>query len=198
MYDDFVWMEKYGDPMFHRHLAVASIWGLIALRLADEEFLPFDYLSYASELQESAKDLEDELSDKGLNLIPLFKAIEDFRGAATKINIDVEAIKESSSWSSIWKEYRMRVRELNDRLMMAERAFADPDGLFGRSWYKHLIYGPSKHNDYGSKSFPGIDDAIEEAKKASTSDSWHSVQHEIWRVSRAVKHATQVLSGKLT
>ncbi|KAK3439077.1 hypothetical protein EUGRSUZ_C03720 [Eucalyptus grandis] len=132
MYDDFVWMEKYGDPMFHRHLAVASIWGLIALRLADEEFLPFDYLSYASELQESAKDLEDELSDKGLNLIPLFKAIEDFRGAATKINIDVEAIKESSSWSSIWKEYRMRVRELNDRLMMAERAFADPDGLFGR------------------------------------------------------------------
>ncbi|XP_018733088.1 probable glutamate carboxypeptidase LAMP1 [Eucalyptus grandis] len=82
----------------------------------------------------------------------------------------------------------MRVRELNDRLMMAERAFADPDGLFGRSWYKHLIYGPSKHNDYGSKSFPGIDDAIEEAKKLSTSDSWHSVQHEIWRVSRAVKH----------
>lgn len=30
---------------------MASIWGLIALRLADEEFLPFDYLSYASELQ---------------------------------------------------------------------------------------------------------------------------------------------------
>ncbi|XP_030465184.2 probable glutamate carboxypeptidase LAMP1 [Syzygium oleosum] len=198
MYDDFVWMEKFGDPMFHRHLAVASIWGLIALRLADEEFLPFDYLSYASELQKAAKDLEDELIDKELNLTPLFKAIEDFRGAATKINIDVKAIKESKSWSSIWKEYHMRERELNDRLMMAERAFADPNGLFGRSWYKHLIYGPSKHNDYGSKSFPGIDDAIEEAKKVSTSDSWHSVQHEIWRVSRAVKHASQVLSGKLT
>ncbi|XP_030541674.2 probable glutamate carboxypeptidase LAMP1 isoform X2 [Rhodamnia argentea] len=198
MYDDFVWMEKYGDPMFHRHLAVASIWGLIALRLADEEFLPFDYLSYASDLQKSAKDLEDELSDKGLNLNPLFKAIEDFREASTKINIDVKAIKETKSWSSIWKEDHMRVRELNDRLMMAERAFADPNGLFGRSWYKHLIYGPSKHNDYGSKSFPGIDDAIEEAKKVSTSDSWHSVQHEIWRVSRAVKHASQVLSGELT
>ena len=21
MYDDFVWMEKFGDPMFHRHVA---------------------------------------------------------------------------------------------------------------------------------------------------------------------------------
>lgn len=35
----------------------------------------------------------------------------------------------------------MRVRELNDRLMMAERAFADPDGLLeGRGisiWYAH-------------------------------------------------------------
>ncbi|KAM3321266.1 putative glutamate carboxypeptidase LAMP1 [Capsicum chacoense] len=37
MYDDFVWMKKFGDPMFHRHAAVASIWGLVALRLADDE-----------------------------------------------------------------------------------------------------------------------------------------------------------------
>lgn len=21
MYDDFIWMEKFGDPMFHRHVA---------------------------------------------------------------------------------------------------------------------------------------------------------------------------------
>lgn len=27
------------------------MWGLVALRLADEEFLPFNYLSYAHELQ---------------------------------------------------------------------------------------------------------------------------------------------------
>lgn len=32
-----------------------------------------------------------------------------------------------------------KVRELNDRLIMAERAFTDDDGLFGRSWYKHLV-----------------------------------------------------------
>ncbi|PIA43174.1 hypothetical protein AQUCO_02000544v1 [Aquilegia coerulea] len=53
MYDDFVWMKKFGDPMFHRHVAAASIWGLVALQLADKEFLPFNYLSYANELQES-------------------------------------------------------------------------------------------------------------------------------------------------
>ncbi|KAG5547396.1 hypothetical protein RHGRI_013174 [Rhododendron griersonianum] len=51
MYDDFTWMKKFGDPMFHRHVAAASVWGLVALKLADEELLPFNYLSYSHELQ---------------------------------------------------------------------------------------------------------------------------------------------------
>lgn len=60
------------------------------------------------------------------------------------------------------------------------------------------IYGPSRHNDYGSKCFPGIDDAIENAKSLNTAESWQFVQHEIWRVSRAVNHAALVLNGELT
>jgi hypothetical protein len=31
--------------------AVASVWGLIALKLADDEIIPFNYVSYASELE---------------------------------------------------------------------------------------------------------------------------------------------------
>lgn len=60
------------------------------------------------------------------------------------------------------------------------------------------IYAPSKHNDYGSKSFPGIDDAIEKAKTLNTADSWQSVQHEIWRVSRVVTQASLCLIGEFT
>ncbi|KAA8523186.1 hypothetical protein F0562_009609 [Nyssa sinensis] len=198
MYDDFIWMKKFGDPMFHRHVAVASIWGLVALQLADEEFLPFNYLSYANELQKSAEDLEGVLSDEGISLVPMFKSIEELKQAATKINNQRKAIEEKKGWGSMWKNDPWKVRELNDRLMMAERAFTDRDGLSGRPWYKHLIYAPSKHNDYGSKSFPGIDDAIEKAKNLNTAESWHFVQHEVWRVSRAVTHASLVLSGELT
>jgi N-acetylated-alpha-linked acidic dipeptidase len=51
LYDDYVWMERFGDPLFHRHVALASVWGLIALRLADDEILPLNYVSYASELE---------------------------------------------------------------------------------------------------------------------------------------------------
>ncbi|KAF7813887.1 putative glutamate carboxypeptidase LAMP1 [Senna tora] len=198
MYDDFIWMKKFGDPMFHRHVAAASVWGLVALWLADEEFLPFDYLSYAKELQVSAKSLEDQISNKDISLSPLFKSIKELEKAAIILNYERKAIEERKGWIARWKKEQLKVRELNDRLMMAERAFTDRDGLFGMSWYKHLIYGPSKHNDYGSQAFPGIDDAVKMAENLKTKESWHRVQHEVWRVSRAIRHASLVLMGQLT
>nr|XP_016451827.1 PREDICTED: probable glutamate carboxypeptidase 2 isoform X3 [Nicotiana tabacum] len=90
MYDDFVWMKKFGDPMFHRHVAVASVWGLLALRLADDEVLPFNYLTYAYELQKSAEQLEAEISENGISLVPLYASIEKLRKAAIKIEDDVK------------------------------------------------------------------------------------------------------------
>uniref|UniRef100_A0A1J3JDE9 glutamate carboxypeptidase II n=1 Tax=Noccaea caerulescens TaxID=107243 RepID=A0A1J3JDE9_NOCCA len=186
MYDDFTWMENFGDPMFQRHVAMASVLGLVALRLADEQVLPFNYVSYASELKKSAEDLEKEQLGHGIDVSPLIKSIQDLYTAAQGINIEKEGIKGA-----------LRMREVNDRLMMAERALTDRDGLSERSWYKHLVYGPSKYDDYGSKSFPGVDDAIDNAKRLKTKESWGHVQHQIWRVSRAIRHASLVLKGEL-
>ncbi|XP_060668475.1 probable glutamate carboxypeptidase LAMP1 isoform X3 [Ziziphus jujuba] len=149
-------------------------------------------------LQKYAKDLEVEISGKDINLTPLLKSIEELEIAATKIKHQIKAIKENEGWRSVWQKDHLKVREVNDRLMMAERAFTDRDGLSGRSWYKHLVYGPSKHNEYGSKSFPAIDDAIIKAKSLNSRESWQSVQHEIWRVARVIKQASQVLHGGLT
>ncbi|XLU28186.1 hypothetical protein S245_064252, partial [Arachis hypogaea] len=67
-------------------LSSASVWGLVALWLADEEFLPFDYQSYAKELQLNVKNLEDEISNKDMNLSPILKSIKELEKAAIKIN----------------------------------------------------------------------------------------------------------------
>ncbi|XP_057752333.1 probable glutamate carboxypeptidase LAMP1 isoform X2 [Arachis stenosperma] len=127
--------------MFHRHVAAASVWGLVALWLADEEFLPidnpFDYQSYAKELPLNVKNLEDEISNKGMNLSPILKSIKELETAAIKINDQRKEIEASKGWRT-WKEYQMKVRDVNDRLMMDERAFTDRDGLLGMTWHKHL------------------------------------------------------------
>ncbi|KAL1547696.1 Lysosome-associated membrane glycoprotein 1 [Salvia divinorum] len=195
MYDDFVWMSKFGDPMFRRHAAVASIWGSVALRLADGVILPFNYTSYAHELQKSAEELKGQVLHKSLTLVPMFKSINEFKKAAAHINDEIKALE--GSWTTMWKDGQ-KVREVNDRLMMAERAFTDREGLKERSWYKHLIYAPANHNGYGSTSFPGIYDAIEKAKGVNSTESWRAVQHEIWRVARVISQAALCLRGDLT
>ncbi|KAM3332196.1 hypothetical protein ACQJBY_027794 [Aegilops geniculata] len=197
LYDDFTWMEKYGDPMFRRHVAVASIWGLVALRLSDEEILPFNYSSYVTELENGAVDINKRVLGMPVSLSPIHKSIKQLNRAVLKVDSELQALQTWKFWSP-WRNNPLRVRDLNDRLMMTERAFTEREGLSGRPWYKNMIYGPSLYNDYGAEVYPGVDDSIQTAKKANTSESWQSVQHEIHRVARVISQSASVLSGGLT
>ena len=53
--------------------------------------------------------------------------------------VTLKAVIGNQGWKSIWKKHQSKLRELNDRLMMAERALTVRDGLLDRSWYKHLV-----------------------------------------------------------
>ncbi|KAM0863520.1 hypothetical protein ACQ4PT_044537 [Festuca glaucescens] len=197
LYDDYVWMERFGDPLFHRHVALASVWGLIALRLADDEIIPFNYVSYASELVESSKVVEDGCPGCPISFSPLHKSIKQLEKAATKILTEKKMLQ-AEKWGLNTRERTLKVREINDRLMMAERAFTNREGLAGRPWYKHMIYASSDQDDWGTKAFPGIVSAIANANKLNTSESWRLLQHEIYRGARAVSKASAVLDGRLT
>ncbi|KAL6614546.1 hypothetical protein ACP70R_036816 [Stipagrostis hirtigluma subsp. patula] len=197
LYDDYVWVEKFGDPLFQRHVAVASVWGLIALRLADDEIIPFNYVSYASELEECTKDVVDKCNGCPVSFSPLQKSVKQLESAATKIHKEKKLLQ-AENWSLKTRQYTLKVREINDRLIMAERAFTNREGLAGRPWYKHLIYASSDQDDWGTKAFPDVVSAMDKAKNSNTTESWKLLQHEIYRVARAVSKASAVLDGRLT
>lgn len=52
IYDSFSWVDNYGDPGFHYFQAAARLWGLMALRLANCEMLPFDPTAQAAALED--------------------------------------------------------------------------------------------------------------------------------------------------
>ncbi|MDB6163626.1 MAG: folate hydrolase [Xanthomonadaceae bacterium] len=45
-----------------------------------------------------------------------------------------------------------------------EQALTDPDGLPGRSWYKHMIYAPGLLTGYDAKTVPGVREAVEQRR----------------------------------
>ncbi|KAH9482787.1 putative glutamate carboxypeptidase [Psilocybe cubensis] len=65
IYDSQSWQERYGDPGFHRHAAVAKHLGLLGLRLTDSIVLPINTTQYALELHEYLDIVEKLLPTLG-------------------------------------------------------------------------------------------------------------------------------------
>ena len=52
-------------------------------------------------------------------------------------------------------------KQLNDGLALAERKLVSAEGLPGRPWTKHLIYAPGTFTGYGASTLPGVREALE-------------------------------------
>ena len=93
-YDNFDWMERYGDPNFEYHKTMAHVWALLILDLADREIVPFDFQAYANAFTGYVNDLEKFVSDQGkkLDLGPLKETSASF----------MENAKQFHQWDQSW------------------------------------------------------------------------------------------------
>lgn len=57
-YDSLYWMQKYGDPGFRYHRAMAQLMGLIAGQLADLPLVSFSAVDYADAMRTYIKQVE--------------------------------------------------------------------------------------------------------------------------------------------
>jgi N-acetylated-alpha-linked acidic dipeptidase len=73
-----------------------------------------------------------------VSLSPLHKSIKEFRRAVLKVDSELKALQTWKIWAP-WRSCPLKIRDINDRLMMTERAFTEREGLSGRPWYKHLV-----------------------------------------------------------
>ncbi|KAF7046408.1 hypothetical protein CFC21_055438 [Triticum aestivum] len=190
--DSYIWMEKHGDPLFLRHLAITEIWGLLALRLANDLVLPFDYHTYASQLQEHTNVLADRM-DNSQSVSVINGFINDLSSAATEVQKEAKELKMLDIHDG---RGLIRRRLLNDRLLLAERSFLHAEGLQGRTWYKHLMYSPPEDYESELSFFPGIADAISRQGNQSTRQRQAAVRQELWRVAMAIERAANVLRGE--
>ncbi|KAI0677357.1 Zn-dependent exopeptidase [Trametes maxima] len=133
IYDSQAWQERYADPGFLRHVAVAKHLGLVALRLVDSIILPLNTTHYALEL--------DDYLDKVEAIASSVQAAADFSGLRRSIRRLQAA---SRALDAEKDEAERKLRELLDHIprrhdAYGESAVSSPLGGFLPEWLKRLL-----------------------------------------------------------
>ncbi|MGA9508953.1 MAG: M28 family metallopeptidase [Candidatus Sulfotelmatobacter sp.] len=156
-YDDFFWMNHFGDPGYRYHTLMTQLWGVLALRLANADLLPFDFASYAANIREFVNELSKGMATRNdvaqLDLKPILDAIDDFEAAGKRL--DDSAAHALASGAIDPK----LAATINHGAMQVERNWLNPEGIPGRPWFKHILYGA--RFTYAHLELPGLTEAVE-------------------------------------
>jgi len=182
MYDDYYWMSHIGDPTFQYHVALTRIWGVVALRLANADVLPFDFGFNAVALAQFLRELEqrNEIAPRRLKLKRLHARIAEFEKAGDLLRKSVARGLLAGSRSP------EKMQRLNERLLRVESNWLDPAGIPGRPWFQHLLY--SSRYTYAHLEFPGLTEAVEK-------QDWKLAGEQAVVLEKAVEKNTRLLKS---
>jgi N-acetylated-alpha-linked acidic dipeptidase len=154
VYDTHRWMATQGDPGFVYHAAMAKYAGMLALRFANADVLPFDAAAYGREIAKYAEELQSlpEAERHRPALKQLAARARAWSDAAAS------ARKAVASHLSAGENGALRHRDANTWLLSLERSLLDPPGIPGRPWFRHLVYAPLP--SYEAETLPAIREAI--------------------------------------
>ena len=149
-FDDYAWYVQNADPHFVYLQEMARVFGLEALRMADTDVLPYDYVTYARAIDTYIVAARRKASDDGLTSL-------DFAAAEVAAGRFVAAAQRVHDLQTAGKG---DLGKLNIALRETEAALVSDAGLPNRPWYRHTIYAPGEFTGYAAVVIPGVNEAI--------------------------------------
>ncbi len=185
VYDDFYWMNHFGDPGYRYHQLMAQLWGVLALRLANAEILPFDFKFYADNIRQFATELDrTNHVQRRIELKPLFARIKDFETAGREWNQAASRALTSGRLDP------QRTTRANHQLTQVESNWLNTDGIPGRPWFKHILY--AARYTYAHLELPGLTEAVEKG-------DWKAAQEQARIIENALaKNAALLRDARVT
>jgi N-acetylated-alpha-linked acidic dipeptidase len=154
MYDDFYWMNQFGDPGYRYHTLMSVVWGTLALRLANAELLPFDFAAYGRSLTEFAAELQGKKGVKErVNLQAALRRIGEFATAGIALNRAMQRALDAGQLDA------KTAAHVNQAIRQVELNWLNPNGIPNRPWFKHILY--AARYTYAHLELPGLTEAIE-------------------------------------
>jgi N-acetylated-alpha-linked acidic dipeptidase len=180
MYDNFYWMNHFGDPGYKYHAAMSQLWGVAALRLAQADVLPLDFQFYGDTIDQFLIDLakNKRFDPAKLDLAPAHAAATQLTTAAAQAMTLLKPAIASSTLAAT------QAASVNQLLMKGEANFILPEGIPGRPWFKHILY--SSRYTYAHLELPAITEAVE-------SGNWPEAQHQTAILINALNAETSLM-----
>ncbi len=221
IYDDFFWMEHFGDPEFLYHSVASRLYGLLAMRLAAADIAPLRYGAYGRALSRELELLRREAvrerriweaaragpgtvepgsqaaveARKKPALLPdlstVTQAIDRLTTAANELDGLLDRAQEDVSVAPD----PAALARLNDDLVQVERAFLDKDGLPGRAWFRHTLYAPGLTTGYASWPFPGVVQALKDRDAEELRVALRVVVERISAATQKIEAAREPAAG---
>jgi N-acetylated-alpha-linked acidic dipeptidase len=204
-YDDFFWMNHFGDPGYRYHTLMSQLWGVLALRLANADLLPFDFASYASNIRQFVNELSknnkvmwgqppsavqpgEARQQPPLDLKPILDAIDDFEAAGKRLDESANRALASGAINAKLAD------TINHGAMQVERNWLNPDGIPGRPWFKHILYGA--RFTYAHLELPGLTEAVEKQDWATAKQQAEILRQALVNNTKLVNELSATLNGE--
>ena len=172
-YDDLYLMQNFSDPGYLHHAAAARVAGLIAMRLASADILPFRYSQYATAVSGYLNNLKRlQMQLYGKEVVSFDREMEQsqaWQQAAAAAEGKIDSILASNS-AGIPPALVGQVEFINDKLIRQERDLTQAKGVPGRPWFKHMIYATAVYQGYAVEYLPALADMV-------TAGDWAKVRN---------------------
>jgi N-acetylated-alpha-linked acidic dipeptidase len=156
-YDNFAWFERFGDSDWVFGPMLARADGLLALRLANADVLPYDVVRYATDTRTHVATLEEVASRRGVEV------------DLSRLVASTTALEQAAQTLELARARRVAAGPVptaeaaaaNAALIGLEKAWLDEGGLQDRPWSRSLYVSPDPFSGYASWMLPGLRYEIE-------------------------------------
>lgn len=187
MYDDFYWMNQFGDPGYRYHTLMSKLWGVLALRLANAEILPFDFAFYADNIRQFVEELQKKKGAKQhFAFKTLLSRVAQFEVQGRTLNKAIDRGLASGTLD------RRVSQQINRHIMKAEANWLNPEGLPGRPWFKHILY--AARYAYAHLELPGLTEAIERSDWKTAAEQGKILEDALTRNTELLRAASSELA----
>jgi N-acetylated-alpha-linked acidic dipeptidase len=167
-YDNFNYYSKFVDPSFKMGGTVAQVIGILTLRLANAEVIPYDVSRYAQDLRGHFDNAVKNVK----TIAPDFNSFDQVDAAIKKLELSSNAYETALNGALTSDNLSSKtIHKLNEGLLALEKSWIDPKGMYYGSWYRSLYVSNDPFSGYASWILPGIQYEVE-IKSTDRLEEW--------------------------